>query len=1056
MQVLVLLPLSGDIIAPFTRPFVPGLVQGFHSAVSRLKAFGEVVPNITLDIVDLAAANRNSDSGIKTLTNAAKEACNNFNLATYSALVSGTSPISNMLYSKECKIQSRFSGPHFLVSFDKDIVRKNRETAIRLIPNYGIEFTSFADLLAKEESSNFLFVSVSDDASENLFDHLRMISTTCAREVRLEKLMLHWQLDQWPADAEIKAMLSSFDFFIIVVYSYQLEKLAGILSSLDCSKRVFLNLDGVDLIDGIVEEKFLRFVENSSPLIHTPLWTLRGSSVTNYRGPEQREVTVRFFDARKRPLDDGAFGISEESLLRKYLAGYAFDTASILLLSEQKRLARPGAQSDNPLSKYDVIGSLPFQGITGTLVVDEAGDLKSPLRIARMRSFRGKLKLDEVEPTQSGQIGDMAGDKHQPSISALIKSIVGSSLVPTRQVCFLDVAYNDQQADRDKIHWVVAAPSVATINEYKKLIKEFGGEYQGYRLGNHPSVLGLLPRLVNRSAVSQEELELLRGSRTPFYRIPQDETELANFRRFIASADTNNANWIVELADYLTGILPQQNAPHPHDAFPEFPGLVATETEDKYSEFAGSAKSEVPPLMDLWDHLCKTVARRRDEVSCFMSCSGDPLRRIYLCTIHFDPREEGTISGYPTDENTLSNYRLAQVYLGIGWKSDDPNGAEKARAEQEALTLLESIRAVLLGHATIERLQKWQRRIGVEDTVDVLGHQFKKLPLAISGKYPNWLCTPEEFTEFAKNRHADFSNYLIAPRPKLLDAFGRLLTFWSFDSDPRALSMEDVSGDFVELTKLAADFASKCELARNFSQRALNNPRDFDEIDAFPTLSVTVADESESLRIRASTFYKKGRPSITEENKPEWRTLAGLLRLLVIICEGAIQYRKMPILFTAESVHIGTISELNNGTVDQQLLDSFAQNGISLASKCVRTVDRGSEWNFIQGSRMFVIRYEDGKLNIFNGSSASVQLCITRDPKLPTDFIVSLTNTCSPKLERAPRSDFRMGMKGDHIKKFICSKFLSQIEARVLDPIDNDNTYQAQFKFSTSKCNWIY
>lgn len=761
MKVLVLLPLSGQMIAPFTKPFVPGFIAGFHAIYARLKAFGEHVPDLTIDVVDLAAQANNQNKDINQLKNAAREACKVFTLDDYSVLVSGTSPISNELFSESCGLGERFTAPHFLVAFDKDIVQRNRNSSIRLLPHYGLEFVNFVQLLSEHRTKSCLFVGVDDDASNRLFKDLEAISKTLRRTAHLDKLMLAWDVAQWQFTAETMDVMKRFDFLILAVYSYQLKTLADQLMKLD-GKIIFVNIDGIDLVNNLEKEvssdlvNFVNCVKKFNPRTHAASWNFSRQPKTLFQTPVQEEIKVNFFDCNHRILDKDSSVFSDKLhcpsdsinryLLNKYVAGYAFDTACISVIAEQKRIAeqkKPHNEANSGgerLEKKHIVDSLPFQGVTGTVIVDDAGDLSSPLRFADMELSNGNLRIKELDSIFAQDSGDLLGGKHQPSISSLVKAFVGSSIVPTDHVCFLDVAYNDQQTDGDEVHWIVAAPSVESITQYKEAIKQVGEEHNGHLIGNHPSVLALLPRLKNRFAVSAEELESLGSDPVPIYRVPETLEELKNLHSFIDNRITNSTNWSIELIEYLTSVLPPptDNTDKKHPCIPKFSAMVATESKLRYSDLKCNAPVAPPALSNLWRALGCSLAEKRDNHSCFRSSSGNPLQRIYMCPIYFHPREDQCVSGYPSDDSRLGNYRIAQVYLGIGWPYDD-NGLLQKKAEQEALNILESVRALLLEHATVERLEAKLRKKISEAQYAAQAHEIKRIRRHIHSDSPPFI-----------------------------------------------------------------------------------------------------------------------------------------------------------------------------------------------------------------------------------------------------------------------------------------------------------------------------
>jgi hypothetical protein len=174
-----------------------------------------------------------------------------------------------------------------------------------------------------------------------------------------------------------------------------------------------------------------------------------------------------------------------------------------------------------------------------------------------------------------------------------------------------------------------------------------------------------------------------------------------------------------------------------------------------------------------------------------------------------------------------------------------------------------------------------------------------------------------------------------------------------------------------------------------------------------------------------------------------------------VLCEGAIQYRVEPRIFSA-GIECTPKTAQSGQSLSESLLAREFRNRNKALSLAARIWSRGSdkEWKVVDGRQLYLVRLEGGRLNVYDGSTARVDLTVTTDSTSPERLILKLENDCPPSEKRLPRLDSRMAMRGDHIKSFLCSKFLWRINATMETPKDSGGRYEASFVFSRPK--WMY
>jgi len=264
------------------------------------------------------------------------------------------------------------------------------------------------------------------------------------------------------------------------------------------------------------------------------------------------------------------------------------------------------------------------------------------------------------------------------------------------------------------------------------------------------------------------------------------------------------------------------------------------------------------------------------------------LQQVIMAPVFFRPNSPERISGFPAKLSDLQDHCIAQLYIGVGWGEPE----EKDAALREASYIIESLRAWLLEQSSRERLRIKDKNEGSSETIEGLGHQVKKLPLGFSGKNPNWLLSKDEFDELQSELKPPLNEdqYRLVPFPELLDGVGDLLTFWSFEYDPKSLLIDKMFESFACLLQYAADFATKSHRARAFAMVPMTTEKAASRLSVFPTLRVSANEWSKIAIYKSSFLSRSGKLELTKENQLAWRQFAGILRLLVVICEDAIQH----------------------------------------------------------------------------------------------------------------------------------------------------------------------
>ncbi len=877
IRVLILLPCTGDVIAPFCKAFPLGFESGIHAALKKFLAFGDEPGRVTIDIVDLTRnASPNDEMPLRPLIDAAERACNHFPMEDYDVLVSGTSPISSHLLGKVGAV-SRFKGVHFLVSFDKDIVRSYPENCVRLLPHYGLEFPLFIQEIKRVSPRRCVIAHVDDEhTTTSSYRFFKDIRKACIEsvdsQIEVVSLPIHWsEATRIERERSTIETIKGCDFLILSTYSEQLKQISALCDRIDAKlfpKEVLINLDGVDLL-GKKVTVLAGLMHNSTPRVIAPACVLEGLHLPQTCHDSSR-VTVNWYDANLDKLDLSP--VQDNKFRSNYVAAFAFDSATAIIYSKQSKGSKGASLR---LTKPDLTSVLPFRGYTGQIALDDSGDLRTPLRLARIDPAAKEIAFLPVVSNTSTTSAPLGG--RSVSFSNKIKEMVGLFPFSTRYLCFVDITHQDlHQGDKD-LSWVVAAPTYSGIDAYKRIIESFGEESRGYRIGNHPVVKALLPQVTSVSSVSENDLAVL-PSGMPVFRVPESDADLSQLFAFVRS-NQHHSIWQIELVDCLQAQLPQAlNESRPFET--ELSALAFSAEETKFSKLAQGeiGSEEAPSLSRLWKEFSEEATRVRDHEKGLRSNAGIELRKLYMVPVYLKPYGDQSNFHYAQSVEDLDRFRIAQIYLGIGWSHD----SERIEAEREATLVIENIRSWLLEQSSKERIAKFERGLGAAFVQTAFGHQVKGL-----GQFYNyWLIKGEASQTNLEN----LGEIHWTPVRELFEDLGKTLTFWAFGNkgDDLCLDKENFPLTLQGIISLAMSFVNHKERAFYYARKDIQSPENLASAKSFKPIDVVFDDGSIRVQLKKDCFFS----SCSEAANVSWRELAGLCRYLSVLMENAFEYRR--------------------------------------------------------------------------------------------------------------------------------------------------------------------
>ena len=180
---------------------------------------------------------------------------------------------------------------------------------------------------------------------------------------------------------------------------------------------------------------------------------------------------------------------------------------------------------------------------------------------------------------------------------------------------------------------------------------------------------------------------------------------------------------------------------------------------------------------------------------------------------------------------------------------------------------------------------------GIEKAIMAFGHQMKTLAAGISGNQKKWLFPRERLDSFDKREIL----CEVTPVPRLLDALGDTIAFWSLDHEKGVLgiSEERPVNSLSDAIEISRRFAQSIRLASSYARVDMSSDDNLNELAGEFEVSMK-ADPLRSWVTRdlLSSAAKPANsdPSDDTDRVLPWIQLAGLVRFFAIVIEGAIEY----------------------------------------------------------------------------------------------------------------------------------------------------------------------
>lgn len=266
-------------------------------------------------------------------------------LSGFDVYVSGTSEASIALAP-----QVEATGvPHFLVAFDPFLAREGKNR-LRVLPNSKIEAPLFVDYAKKVNAKRVFIINLNSAYANSEFGSI------VEPELKNAGIQFTHERFEFPEHEfrtiTQKAKAYHPDLIYVCGYSTHLRPLLRDLRAAGLAKdgTIMAVMDFVDfLYDGTPKEELQGIV------FACPLFEVKNA----VKGAEQWRQNYK----------------TKNGKLPSYVAAYAYDTAGILATA-YKRFGNVGMQS---LRK-----SLPYDGVTGKINVDNDGDIIATITIAKL------------------------------------------------------------------------------------------------------------------------------------------------------------------------------------------------------------------------------------------------------------------------------------------------------------------------------------------------------------------------------------------------------------------------------------------------------------------------------------------------------------------------------------------------------------------------------------------------------------------------------------------------------------------------------------------------
>lgn len=319
------IPLSGP-IAAFSGEYGNGFLMGVDDACQQI---GIPRSQVHVDVQD------NAGKPSQAISILERQKSQGFN-----AYVSGTSDLSNAV-SKEL---DTIDVPHLLIAFDAFLTQKNKNR-LRILPSHKQMGPMYVQYAGMRKSTRVFSILFNSSTERSQFDKYVYPGLDAQGVVHAAEYV-DFTFTDYRSLAE-KAKQFNPDLIFINSFAVHILPLVEGLKAADVAKdgNVLCTMDMLDLIYTDTSPAVL-----SGICCIAPPFELATSS-------RARQDWVTKFKSRFGPTPS-------------YVPAYAYDTAQILVRTFHAR---------GSMSKSDILSSLPYEGVTGTVTVDKDGDYDGPL-----------------------------------------------------------------------------------------------------------------------------------------------------------------------------------------------------------------------------------------------------------------------------------------------------------------------------------------------------------------------------------------------------------------------------------------------------------------------------------------------------------------------------------------------------------------------------------------------------------------------------------------------------------------------------------------------------
>lgn len=241
--------------------------------------------------------------------------------------------------------------PHFIVAFDAFLTVEN-PARLRIMPNCKIEGPLFIRYAKMRKAKNVYIINLNSFYANNEFEK---IVEPGLKEAGIESQRELFDFNQKDYKTiALKVKEKNPDLIFVCGYSFHLRPLVRDLRTTGLVKdgSVMSVLDFVDMLYDNTPKEELEGVVFASPLI---------------------EIKDRVPAAKAwRETYKKKFGESPT-----YVAAYAYDSGRVLAKAQKE---------SGKTDKASILKALPYEGVTGTIRLDEGGDIIATVTLARVTS----------------------------------------------------------------------------------------------------------------------------------------------------------------------------------------------------------------------------------------------------------------------------------------------------------------------------------------------------------------------------------------------------------------------------------------------------------------------------------------------------------------------------------------------------------------------------------------------------------------------------------------------------------------------------------------------